>query len=199
MSCECAKQTALSENERKTLKTALVLNTLMFVVGIAAGVWAQSTGLLADALDMLADAMAYALGLLAIGRGASFKTKVAKLSGALLLLLGLAIIVEVARRWQYGSEPQGLLMMAFSLLSLAVNVYVLRSLAQFRRGEVHLRSTWIFTKVDVIANIAVFVSGLVVHFTGLQLADLVIGLLIGCYVVKEAIEILKEAAERTAA
>ncbi len=66
MSCECSQQSALSDGERHTLKTALVLNALMFVIGIAAGLWAQSTGLMADALDMLADALAYSLGLLAI-------------------------------------------------------------------------------------------------------------------------------------
>jgi Co/Zn/Cd efflux system component len=38
----------------------------MFVVGMAAGLLAQSSGLMADALDMLTDATAYALALMAV-------------------------------------------------------------------------------------------------------------------------------------
>lgn len=86
-------------------------------------------------------------------------------------------------------------MMAFSVVSLAVNVTVLRILARFRHGEVHLRATWIFTRVDVLANLGVFASGLTVWLTGLRMIDLLAGLAIGLYVVKEAIEILREAGE----
>lgn len=165
MTCECLQHTATSERERKTLRIALFLNGVMFIVGMSAGWWAQSTGLMADALDMLADASAYAIGLLAVTRGASFKVYAARWSGMILLLLGVGILAEVAWKWLHGSEPQGILMMAFSLLSLVVNVTVLLMLAPFRQGEVHLRATWIFTKVDVIANVGVFATGALVNFS----------------------------------
>ena len=83
-------------------------------------------------------------------------------------------------------------MMVFSLLSLAVNVTVLRMLGKFRNGEAHLHATWIFTRVDVIANVAVLISGAVVAITGFRYVDLVVGLAIGAYVVKEALEINRE-------
>ena len=171
----------------------------MFVIGIAAGVLAQSSGLMADALDMLADASAYGLGLMAVTRGLAIRRNSARLSGAVLLILGLGILAEVADRALVGSEPQGAVMMGFSLLSLAVNVTVLRLLAPFRKGEVHLRATWIFTRADVIANIGVLVAGLLILLTGLTMMDLVAGFLIGGYVIKEAAEILKESGEEPAA
>lgn len=193
MTCECSHHTATSERERKTLRIALFLNGMMFIVGMSVGWWAQSTGLMADALDMLADASAYAIALLAVTRGTSFKVHAARWSGTILFLLGVGILAEVAWKWLHGSEPQGTIMMAFSLLSLMVNVTVLRMLAPFRQGEVHLRATWIFTKVDVIANVGVFVTGALVYFLNLSWADAAIGLLIGAYVVKESIEILQAA------
>ncbi len=195
MACECSSPSAATEKERKILRIALALNAAMFVIGMTAGLWAQSTGLMADALDMLADASAYGLGLLAVTRGAAFKRNSARWSGALLLILGLGIITEVVRRAYAGSEPQATIMMAFALLSFVVNVAVLRMLAPFRSGEVHLRATWIFTRVDVIANVGVFVAGVVILLTGLRWIDLVAGCLIGAYVVKEAVEILKESSE----
>jgi Co/Zn/Cd efflux system component len=44
----------------------------MFVAGMAERLWAQSSGLMADALDMLTDATAYGLGLMAVTRGTRF-------------------------------------------------------------------------------------------------------------------------------
>ena len=45
----------------------------------------------------------------------------------------------------------------------------------YRKGEVHLRATWIFTWVDVIANLGVFASGFVVWLSESKYADLVVG------------------------
>ena len=195
MTCGCTQASAQTSAERQTLRIALLLNATMFVVGMAAGLWAQSTGLMADAVDMLADASAYALALIAVSRGDAFKRRSARWSGSLLLLMGIGIVLDVVRRGLLGSEPQGQIMMVFSLASLVVNITVLRLLGRFRYGEVHLRATWLFTRVDVLANIGVFVSGLVVWLAGAWVADLLVGLAIGLYVIKEAIEILRDAGE----
>lgn len=167
----------------------------MFIVGIVAGISAQSTGILSDALDMLTDAVAYALALMAISRGLAFKANAARWSGWILVLLGAAIVIEVVRRWYSGSEPAGTVMLAYSVVSFAVNLYVLFRLAKYRRGEVHLRASYICTRADVLANVAVFISGAIVLLTGYAVVDLVVGFAIGIYVLKESIEILREANE----
>lgn len=177
------------------LWTALALNGAMAVVGGIGGWLAQSTGVLADALDMLSDASAYAIALIAIGRGARFKANAAAASGFVLLLLGIGILVEVVRRAIYGSEPASLAMLALAAASLAVNLIVLKLLAPYRQGEVHLRATWIFTRADVIANLGVIGAALLVMATGSRFPDLAVGAAIGVYVVREALEILGEARE----
>lgn len=170
----------------------------MFVVGLVAGLLANSVGLIADSLDMLADALAYGLGLAAIGRTPLFKARIARLSGTLLLLLGLAVLVDVVRRASMGGEPEGSLMLITAILSLIVNATVIRMLARFGRGEVHLRAAWIFTRADVAANIGVILSAILVFLTGSRYPDLVVGGLIGCYVIREAFEI-RQSARRAAA
>lgn len=179
--------------ERRILWIALALNAAMAIIGGAAGWIAQSTGLLADALDMLSDATAYAIGLLAIGRSARFKANAAGLSGLALLALGLGVLFEVSRRVMYGAEPESGWMIGTAVLSLIVNLIVLRLLAPLKSGEVHLRATWLFTRVDVIANLGVIAAGVLVMVLGSPYPDYVIGTLIGLYVVKEAVEILSEA------
>ena len=196
--CDCHHE-ARNAQERRVLRIALLLNAAMAVIGGIAGWLAQSTGLLADALDMLSDASAYAIGLMAIGRSARFKANAAWLSGFALLILGVAVLVEVARRVAYGAEPLSGWMIGTALLSLAVNLTVLRLLSPLKSGEVHLRATWLFTRADVVANVGVIVAGALVYWLASPYPDYVIGVLIGLYVIKEAVEILGEARRARAA
>jgi cation diffusion facilitator family transporter len=198
MSCGHSDESTETEAQRRVLRIALMLNATMFIVGLVAGLLGQSSSLIADALDMLADASAYAIALGAIGRSTRFKAGATTLSGSLLLVLGVLVLLDAGRRALFGSEPESLVMMAVAFLSFLVNASVLRMLGRYREGEVHLRATWIFTRVDVIANVAVMLSGLVVSLTGSQFPDLIVGGAIGIYVVKEAFEILSEAREARA-
>ena len=192
--CGCHAE-ASNEAERRILRLALVLNATMFVVGIVAGLIAQSMGLIADSLDMLADASAYGIALVAWQRSTSFKASAASVSGTLLLILGAGVVAGVVWRLVAGSHPEGGWMMGIALIALIVNATVLRLLERFRHGEVHLRATWLFTRVDVIANLAVIISGVLVLVLHSALPDLVIGAAIACYVLKEALGILREAKE----
>lgn len=191
--CGCEAPEVKTAEERRILRLALGLNTAMAVIGGLAGWIGRSTGLLADALDMLADAAAYSIALLAIGRTALFKIRAATLSGSILLVLGIGILFEVGRRLIYGAEPLSEWMIGTAILSLIVNLTVLRLLAPMKSGEVHLRATWLFTRADVVANLGVILAGLLVLWLRVPYPDFVIGTLIGLYVIKEAIEILRDA------
>ena len=172
-----------------------MLNAAMFCVGLVVGYLADSTGVIADALDMGTDAVAYALALMATTRNHAFKRNTARWTGGVLLVLGGGIALEAIRRAIVGSEPIGLAMILYSVVSFGVNLYVLTQLSKYRKGEVHLRASYICTRADVIANIGVFVSGLIVWASGLRLVDLIAGFAIGIYVFKEALEIMREANE----
>jgi Co/Zn/Cd efflux system component len=68
VSCGHSDESTETETQRRVLRIALVLNVTMFIMGLVAGLLGQSSSLIADALDMLADASAYAIALGAIGR-----------------------------------------------------------------------------------------------------------------------------------
>lgn len=187
------------ESQQRTLRIVLGLNLAMFFVELAAGLGANSIALVADGLDMLADALAYAIALAAVGRADRFKADAALLSGGLLALLGLGVLVDVVLRLISGAPPEGAWMIAVAALALVVNLTVLRLLRRQKRGEVHMRATWIFTRADVVANAAVIASGIAVLLTGIRYIDLAVGALIGLYVIREALEILSEAREARAA
>lgn len=193
--CGCEPTAADTPQQRHVLRIALGLNATMFIVGVTAGLIARSSGLIADGLDMLADAIAYAIALAAAGRSSLFKASAARMSGLVLLTLGILVVCDVGRRILTGEPPEGWIMIAVASIALAVNASVLRLLRKQRSQEVHLRATVIFTRVDVIANMAVIVSGIIVLATGFRFVDLAVGAAIGAYVVREAMEILGEARE----
>lgn len=177
--------------EQKILSIAFALNVSMFFIGLSAGILAQSTALIADSFDMLADALAYFLGFLAVGRAIRFKIIVAKISGGLLSILGVGILLEVGRRAWLGSSPESCIMIGVACLSLIINTTVLILLHKFRKGETHLQASWIFTRADVIANLGVILAGILVLVTKSRYPDLVVGFAIGLYVIKEVFEIFR--------
>lgn len=193
--CDCRAAETETPEQRRVLALALGLNATMFAVGFTAGIIAGSSGLIADGLDMLADATAYAIGLAAVSRSPRFKANAARTSGILLLALGIGVLADAGRRALFGENPEGWIMIAVASIALVVNSTVLWMLNKQRGQEVHIRATVIFTRVDVIANIAVIISGIIVITTGFRFVDLVVGAAIGAYIIKESLEILNEARE----
>ena len=137
--CGCEPTPGETKVQQRMLWIALALNATMFVAETTAGVIANSTGLIADGLDMLADAAAYGIALAAVGRSGRFKANAAMVSGVLLLLLGIGVIVDVVRRLISGAPPEGAWMIAVAAVALAVNATVLRLLSKQRQEEVHIR------------------------------------------------------------
>jgi Co/Zn/Cd efflux system component len=177
--------------EGGTLRVLLALNAAMFAVEGVAGWLAQSTGLLADSLDMLADAAVYGLALYAVGREPSLKRRAAHLSGWLQLALALGAFAEVARRAVHGSEPEPPAMVGVSLVALAANVTCLVLVHRHRHRGAHMEASYIFSANDVLANLGVIAAGGLVYATGSPLPDLVIGAAIAGLVLRGAVRILR--------
>lgn len=179
--------------QRQTLLWLLVINAVMFAVELTAGLWAESMGLVADSLDMLADAGVYAVALLAVGGTVRQKTHAATASGLIQLTLAAWLTVELAQRAVRGSEPVSLVMIGVSFVALAANTACLVLLRKHRQGEIHMRASWIFSTTDVQVNVAVILAGVLVMLTGSAWPDLLIGLAVCWIVVRGGVRILRQA------
>ena len=177
--------------EARTLWVLLAINAAMFVVELVVGWLAQSSGLVADSLDMLADATVYGLGIYAVGRAARTKLRAAHLSGLFQGALAIGVLVDVGRRFVGGSAPEAPAMIGISALALAANVSCLWLIARHRDGGAHMKASWIFSTNDVLANVGVIVAGALVAWTGSRLPDLVIGAAVGFLVLAGAVRILR--------
>jgi Co/Zn/Cd efflux system component len=143
---------------RRVLIIVLLINTLMFAVEMTAGLIARSASLMADSVDMLGDALVYAVSLYALDRSARWRAGAALFKGGFILVLGLAIVVEIVVKILYGVPPSSLLMLVFGALALAANLYCLRLLWRFRADNVNLSSTFECSRNDVMANAGVIAA-----------------------------------------
>lgn len=190
---DCCGAEARNRQERQLLWIVLILNAIMFVVEFTAGWLANSSALLADSLDMLADALVYSLSLYAVGKGALQKARSAFLNGGLQMILGLGVLIEVARRAWLGVSPGAEVMGLIGVLALAVNIACLLLLMKFRSGDVNMRASWICSRNDVMANFGVLLAAGLVAWLQAAWPDLIIGALIAAVVIYSAGKILLEA------
>jgi len=190
--CGCGSDQA-EKLEQKTLIVLSAINAVMFLAELILGWLAESTGLIADSLDMLADAGVYGLSLYAVGKGIQHQAKAASISGILQIILGVGVLLEVLRRFLFGSEPESFLIMTVGSVALVANVYCLMLISRHRDAGVHMRASWIFSTNDVIANLGVIISGGLVWLFGSRYPDLIVGAIISAVVVGGGIKILNEA------
>ncbi len=171
-----ATATPRSQAERPALVLALVVNAVFFVGEIGFGLLSGSMGVVADGLDMGADAAVYALALTAVGTAASRKRRLARWSGWLQLGLAITGLVEVVRRFVTSAGPPETTTMAVvAALALVGNVVVLVALRRVRTGEAHIEASWIFTANDVRANLLVLAAAGLTALTASAVPDLVAG------------------------
>ncbi|GAV20659.1 cadmium, cobalt and zinc/H(+)-K(+) antiporter [Mariprofundus micogutta] len=192
MDCNCNEELG-DQAQRGALIALLCINAAMFVVEFFAGWISDSTALIADSMDMLADTLVYAVSLYAVGRSIYAKIHAARLSGLLQIILGLGVAVDVIRRFLVGSEPESEYMIIVGLIALVANVICLSIIAKHRKGEIHMRASWIFSKNDVIANVGVIGAGVLVSALASPLPDLIIGLIISVLVIRGGVSILRDA------
>ena len=177
--------------EARVLKLLLAINALMFCIEFGFGWWGRSAGLLADALDMFADAAVYGVALYAVGRAASRKLAAARAAGVLQLLLALGALLETARHVLAGTAPEPTTMIAIALLALVANIGCLLLIYRHRHAGVHMQASYIFSANDVIANSGVIAAGLLVSWLGSPWPDWIIGTVIGLVVLAGALRILR--------
>ncbi|HUX19401.1 MAG TPA: cation diffusion facilitator family transporter [Acidithiobacillus sp.] len=184
---------ALRERQSATLKIVLLINAVMFVIELLAGMMAGSTALLSDSLDNLGDALTYGLSLYAVSRGLRSKAKVALFKGLLILAAGLFVLSQVAYRIAVPVIPTYETMGLVSLLALLANGTCLVMLWKHREEDINMSSVWECSRNDIASNVAVLLAAAGVWLTHSGWPDILIGALLALMFLKSAVKVLKGA------
>jgi len=185
---------AKQAGQRRVLIAVLLINALMFFLEFGAGVIAGSTALMADATDMLGDALVYAVSIYAMVKSDQWKAGAAMFKGVFILALGIGIVVNVIAKIQSGIPPSSTLMLLFGCLALAANLVCLRLLWRFRSQDVNMASTFECSRNDVISNLGVLVAAGLVALFGSPWPDILIGSAMALLFLRSSLRVIVGAA-----
>ena len=181
--------------QKNVLRQVLLWNLALFAGLGMAGWAADSSALLANALDNGSDAAVYLLSYLAIERRPVWKRGAATVSGVMLLIFAVAVLADVVRRWMYGAEPLGPVMIGLAVVAASINLWCLVLLRRTRSDDVNMKAAETFSFNDFASNGGILVAGGLVLWLDQAWPDLVVGLIVAGIAVKGGLEILRDAHE----
>ena len=190
---ECCEVQPVHDRQQRVLRVVLAINAAMFLVELGAGIVAHSTALLADSADMLGDAIVYAFSLYAVGRGVTWQARAALLKGGVMAAFGAGILVEVGAKLTRGVSPSADLMSGVGLLALVANGAVLAFLWRHRADDLNMRSVWLCSRNDVVANAGVVLAALGVGIIGSPWPDIAVGLAIAGLFMTSSLGVIRAA------
>lgn len=185
---------ALKSRQTSTLKTVFGINAGMFVVEFVAGLLSGSVSLVADSLDMLGDALVYGFSIFAVTRGQRAKALSALLKGIIMALFGLIVLGQVIYKIVVPHVPAFDVIGVIGLAALVANGICLLRLWRHRADDINMRSVWLCSRNDMIANTSVICAAAAVWVTGSAWPDLVVGAAIAALFIKSAVTVLAESA-----
>jgi cation diffusion facilitator family transporter len=187
----------LRAKQSKVLWIVLGINAAMFGIELGAGWLAGSLALQADSLDMLGDTTVYAFTLFAIAKSDRWRSPAVLLKGGIMAFFALWVLAQCIVRLLNPHVPGVELMSTTGLLALAANGYCLFLLTRHKSDDLNMRSTWLCSRNDIIANIGVLLAAGGVLLTGTMLPDLLVSMIITAVFLQSAWAVLRSAfAER---
>lgn len=177
--------------QKSILRQVLLWNLGLFVGLGVAGWVADSSALMANAVDNASDAAVYLISYLAIDRQPAWKRWAAMLSGIMLLLFACFVLADVVRRWLGDAEPVGLTMMVLALVAAGINLWCLVLLRRVQSDDVNMQAAETFSFNDFISNGGVLIAGGLVLWIGSPWPDLIAGALIALVAIVGGIGILR--------
>lgn len=183
----------LRERQRTTLWLVLVANATMFVVELVSGLLAGSVALVADSLDMLGDALVYGFSLYVVALGPVWKARAALAKAGVMALFGAFVLAQVVYKLLHPQVPTVEIMTGIGLLALGVNAGCFALLWRHRAEDINMRSVWICSRNDLVANTGVLAAAAAVWATVSPWPDIVVGALICALFLRSALVVVREA------
>lgn len=186
--------------------TAFTLAVAKIIVGIMSG----SVAVIASALDSVLDMVVSIFNNIAVrvseskpdekfnyGKG-KVEALAALFEGTIIILSGLFIIYEAVKK---AIEKETITHLDISIYVMIFSIVLTGLLVAFlyyvvkKTNHLVIKSDLLHYKTDLITNLSVLISLLIVKFTGFVYIDYILSILIGVYIIREASEIVKEGFE----
>ena len=187
---------------RKSMKIALFITSVFFLVEIAGGLLSGSLALISDAGHMFSDLLALILSLGAMTLAFQLPTKertygyhraeifAAFINSLLLIGVSIGIVWEAYQRILNPTPVQSELMFIVACIGLVANLEIVFLL--HGSHNLNVRSAFLHVLGDTISSVAVIGAAVWISVTGQVIADPILSGIIAVLIVISAIRILRE-------
>jgi cobalt-zinc-cadmium efflux system protein len=188
----------------KPLWWALGLTATFLVAEVVGGLLTNSLALLSDAAHMMTDVLALMVSLVAVRWSrrppdarrtygyARMEALGAIFNGGLLFVVAGYILWEAVGRFR---EPPPVAtggMLVIAVVGLIINLVSMRLLKAGSGTSLNLRGAYLEVWSDMLGSLGVIAGALIIRFTGWTLADPIIAVLIGLWVLPRTWVLLRE-------
>jgi cobalt-zinc-cadmium efflux system protein len=188
----------------KHLAAAIGLNAVIFLVEIVGGVMINSMALISDALhnfsDLLALTLSYAASRVVLLKSNSQKSYgygrveilVAFVNASALVIIGIYVIYEGARRFADPQVVNGTWMLSIASFAFIANTAGTMLLKQHAHSDLNMKSAYLHLLTDAVESIGVVVVAAMIAWQGSQVLDPLVSIGIGVFIIKSAWDVVSE-------
>ena len=184
---------ALREKHSRVLKLVLAINATMFLLEGITGWFANSTSLMADALDMLGDALVYGMSLYVLTKSQQQQAKISLVKGSFMLFFGLFVLGDALYKLSYPAIPNAQTMGIIGTFALLANLVCFFLLYSHKEDNLNMSSTWLCSRNDLFANIGVLIAAGLSYVYFSKWPDIIIGGAIALLFLKSSWHVISEA------
>lgn len=196
------------KSSKKTLWISLIITLFFTIVEFVGGILSNSLALLSDSFHMLSDVIALGLSMVAIYFASRkptgkytfgylrFEIIAAFLNGLALAIISIWIFYEAIMRIIYPKPVESGLMLVIAMIGLIVNIVLTIILMRSLKNEnnINIQSAlWHFIG-DLLNSVGVIVAVVLIYFTGIQLIDPILSIVIAVIILRGGYKIMKNAA-----
>ncbi|WP_223032359.1 cation diffusion facilitator family transporter [Hanstruepera marina] len=188
----------------RNLIISILLNVLITASQVIGGLLSGSLALLSDALHNFSDVIS-----LVVSFGASKLSKrkasihrtfgykraeilAAFINASTLVIVGVLLIIEAVKRYQYPQEIESNLVIWLSAIAILANGFSVLLLKRDANSNLNMRSAYLHLLTDMMASIAVLIGGLLMKYYKVFWVDSVLTFLIALYLVWVGYDLLKK-------
>jgi len=181
----------------RVLYLCLVLNLLFVAAEAWAGWRSNSTGLLSDAGHNLADVLSLLLSLIALymerakGRINKKLSKYVTLINGLLLIGAVSLIIfESIEKIVHPQQVHAETVIIVSVAAIVVNGFTAWLLMRGEKNDINIKAAYLHTASDMLVSVAVVISGIIISFTGWNIIDPALSLLVSFFIAVPALKLV---------
>ena len=183
---------------------SIVLNVLFVLIEAGVGLWQDSLSLLSDAGHNLSDVFSLLLVLVAFRLakvhsnerytyGYRKSTVLISLLNAVILLVAVgAIVIESIHKFSEPAEVNGIAVSWTAGVGILINGLTAFLLMHGQKNDLNVRGAFLHMVADTLVSVGVVISGIIIYYTGWNMVDPIVSLIIAAVILISTWELLSD-------